>query len=404
MRPHRERVSHPERSEGSPDTDMTDYPIAIIVVAAGSSTRFGKDKLDARIAGRSVLERAVGAVRAAFPDAPAALVVRADRVEGVQQGWRASGLRVVAGGEHRQDSVRNGFTALQPADDTVVVIHDAARPFVPVEDARRVASAAAESGAALLVAPVVDTVKRLRSDGTVETTVPRERLARALTPQAFRAGVLRRAWEVAGEGVWSDEAALVERLGGKVIAVAGDPRNVKITNPEDVEVLAGVFPSRVRVGQGIDVHPFAAGRSLWLCGVELPGEVGLAGHSDADVALHSVTDAVLGACGAGDIGEHFSPGDERWKHARSEVFVRHAVEVAGERGWRVAGCDLTLIAETPKIAPHRRAMRERLAQLLGLDVQHVSLKATTCEGLGFVGRGEGIVAFAIVTLEPSAST
>jgi 2-C-methyl-D-erythritol 4-phosphate cytidylyltransferase/2-C-methyl-D-erythritol 2,4-cyclodiphosphate synthase len=380
---------------------MTDYPIAIIVLAAGSSTRFGKDKLGARIAGRSVLERAVGAVRGAFPDAPVVLVVRADRVDGVQEAWRASGLRVVAGGEHRQDSVRNGFTALQPADDTVVVIHDAARPFVPFEDARRVASVAAESGAALLVAPVVDTMKRLRSDGTVETTVPRERLARALTPQAFRAGVLRRAWEIAGEGVWSDEAALVERVGGKVMAVAGDPRNVKVTNPEDVEVLSGVFPSRMRVGQGLDVHPFAVGRPLWLCGVELPGETGLAGHSDADVALHSVTDAVLGACGAGDIGEHFPSGDERWEHARSEVFVRHAVKAAAERGWRVAGCDLTLIAEAPRIAPHREAMRERLAQLLDLDVEQVNLKATTCEGLGFVGRGEGIVALAVVTLEPS---
>ena len=266
---------------------MTEHSIAIIVVAAGSSTRFGKDKLSVQISGHSVLERAVASVRAAFPDAPAVLVVRADQVDAAQNHWQPLGVRVVAGGAHRQDSVKRGFAALEPADDTVILIHDAARPFVPVADVLRVAAAAAESGAALLAAPLVDTVKRLRSDGSVETTVPRERLARALTPQAFRAGVLRRAWEAVGEGIWSDEAALVERLGGTVMAVTGDPRNVKVTHPEDLETVSGVFPSRVRVGQGVDVHPFAPGRPLWLCGVELPGETGLAGHSDADVALHA---------------------------------------------------------------------------------------------------------------------
>ena len=192
-----------------------------------------------------------------------------------------------------------------------------------------------EAGAALLAAPVVDTVKRLRSDGSVETTVPRDRLARALTPQAFRAGVLRRAWEAVGEAEWSDEAALVERVGGRVMAVAGDPRNVKVTHPEDLETVSGVLPGRVRVGQGVDVHPFAPGRALWLCGVELPGETGLAGHSDADVALHAVTDAILGACGAGDIGEHFPPSDERWRNAPSEVFLRHAAGAG--RDARLAG-------------------------------------------------------------------
>jgi 2-C-methyl-D-erythritol 4-phosphate cytidylyltransferase/2-C-methyl-D-erythritol 2,4-cyclodiphosphate synthase len=381
---------------------VSDVPVVIIVVAAGSSTRFGGDKLGVRVAGRSVLERAVGAVRAAFPDAPAALVVRGDQVEAAQRQWQPSGVTVVAGGAHRQDSVQRGFSALEPSDDTVVLIHDAARPFVPVEDVRRVAAAAAESGAALLAAPVVDTVKRLRSDGSVETTVPRDKLARALTPQAFRAGVLRRAWGAAGEAVWSDEAALVERVGGQVMAVAGDPRNVKVTHPEDLEVVSGVVGNGLRVGQGMDVHPFAEGRPLWLCGLELPGEVGLAGHSDADAALHAVTDAVLGACGAGDIGEHFPPSDERFKDAPSEVFVRHAIEVAGERGWRVTGCDLTLLAERPRIAPHRQAMRARLADLLGVSPERVNVKATTCEGMGFVGRGEGIVALAIVTLESAA--
>jgi 2-C-methyl-D-erythritol 4-phosphate cytidylyltransferase/2-C-methyl-D-erythritol 2,4-cyclodiphosphate synthase len=381
---------------------MAEADIAIIVVAAGSSSRFGKDKLEVLVGGQAVVDRAVAAVCAVFPNAPAALVVREEQLEGAARRWRPKGVRVVAGGRRRQDSVRNGFAALQPADETVVLVHDAARPFVPPGDIVRVVAAAAEHGAALLAAPVVDTLKRVRSDGSVETTVPRERLARALTPQAFRAGVLHRAWAEAGDWAWSDEAALIERVGGRVMAVAGDPRNVKVTHPGDLEVVLGVLPAPSRVGQGVDVHQLVPGRPLWLCGVQIPSEVGLAGHSDADAALHAVTDALLGGCGAGDIGEHFPPDDERWRDAPSETFVHRAVELAQERGWRPSGCDLTLVAETPRIAQYRQAMRERVAQLLGLGVEEVSVKATTCEGLGFVGRREGIVAFAIVTLKPSA--
>jgi 2-C-methyl-D-erythritol 4-phosphate cytidylyltransferase/2-C-methyl-D-erythritol 2,4-cyclodiphosphate synthase len=357
---------------------MAEPDIAIIVVAAGSSSRFGKDKLAVLVGGQTVVDRAVAAVRVVFPDASAVLVVRGEQLEGAAQRWQPRGIRVVAGGQRRQDSVRSGFAALEPADETVVLIHDAARPFVPPGDVVRVAAAAAEHGAALLAAPVVDTLKRVRNDGSVETTVPRERLARALTPQAFRAGVLRRAW-----------------------AAAGEPRNVKVTHPEDLEVLLGALPATPRVGQGVDVHPLVPGRALWLCGVQIPSELGLAGHSDADAALHAVADAVLGACGAGDIGEHFPPDDERWRDAPSDTFVRRAVELAQERGWRPSGCDLTLLAEVPRIAPHRLTMRERVAELLGVGVTEVSVKATTCEGLGFVGRREGIVAFAIVTLEPT---
>jgi 2-C-methyl-D-erythritol 4-phosphate cytidylyltransferase/2-C-methyl-D-erythritol 2,4-cyclodiphosphate synthase len=380
---------------------MAEPDIAIIVVAAGSSSRFGKDKLAVLVGGQTVVDRAVAAVRVVFPDASAVLVVRGEQLEGAAQRWQPRGIRVVAGGQRRQDSVRSGFAALEPADETVVLIHDAARPFVPPGDVVRVAAAAAEHGAALLAAPVVDTLKRVRNDGSVETTVPRERLARALTPQAFRAGVLRRAWAAAGDWAWSDEAALIERVGGRVMAVAGDPRNVKVTHPEDLEVLLGALPATPRVGQGVDVHPLVPGRALWLCGVQIPSELGLAGHSDADAALHAVADAVLGACGAGDIGEHFPPDDERWRDAPSDTFVRRAVELAQERGWRPSGCDLTLLAEVPRIAPHRLTMRERVAELLGVGVTEVSVKATTCEGLGFVGRREGIVAFAIVTLEPT---
>ncbi len=383
---------------------MTQPEVVIVVVAAGSSTRFGGDKLEAQVGGRSVLERALAAVRAPFPGAPAVLVVRAEHLEEARARWQPQGVRVVAGGAQRLDSVKNGFAALAPADDAIVVIHDGARPFVPADDVARVVAAASDTGAALLVAPVVDTVKRLRPDGTVETTVPRDRLARALTPQAFRAGVLRSAWEAAGDTFWTDEAALVERQGGAVAAVHGDVRNVKVTNPDDLAVVAGAFPRQTRVGQGVDVHPFAAGRPLWLCGVELPGETGLAGHSDADAALHAVTDAVLGGCGCGDIGEHFPPSDERWRNVPSKIFLRHAVTLAAQRGWRVTGCDVTLLAEAPRIAPHRAAMRARLAELLDLSPDDVTVTATTSVGMGFVGRREGIAALAVVTLEPSAHT
>lgn len=371
----------------------------MVVVAAGSSSRFGGDKLAADLRGRSVLARAVDAVRAPFPRAPLALVVRTEVVDAQRARWELEGARVVAGGERRQDSVRNGVTALDPPDDSVVLIHDGARPYVPASDVRAVADEARNSGAALLSAPIVDTIKRLAADGRVAATVAREGLVRALTPQAFKMSILRRAWASAGQGSWTDEAALIETLGGVVRAVSGDPRNVKVTHQDDLRVLAGAFQSVVRIGQGLDVHPFQVGRRLVLCGVELPTEPGLAGHSDADVALHAVTDAILGACGQDDIGHHFPPSDPRWRDADSAQFLRHAVHLASENGFHVAHCDLTILAERPRIAPYREAMRERLATLLEIGRDSANVKATTCEGLGFVGRGEGIMATAVVTLE-----
>jgi 2-C-methyl-D-erythritol 4-phosphate cytidylyltransferase/2-C-methyl-D-erythritol 2,4-cyclodiphosphate synthase len=381
-----------------PASRLEAVQVAIVVVAAGSSSRYGGDKLAVRLGGRSVLERAVESVRAPFPAAPAVLVVRPGDAAAAAERWRAAGVRVVAGGPRRQDSVRSGCDALDIPDSAVVLIHDGARPFVPGADVRAVAAAAARAGAAVLVAPVVDTIKRV-AGGAVSATVPRDGLARALTPQGFRRGVLRRAWALAGAGEWTDEAALVETAGGEVAAVPGDPRNVKVTRPQDVDALRGVYPRRTRIGQGVDVHQFAAGRPLWLCGVEIPSEVGLAGHSDADAPLHAVADAILGAVGAGDIGEHFPPSDERWRGAASEVFVRHAVALAAAAGAAATHCDVTILAEQPRIAPHRQAMRDRLAALLGVDPAEVSVKATTCEGLGFVGRREGLVAMAVVTLE-----
>lgn len=373
--------------------------LGIVVVAAGSSQRFGRDKLAQLLGGRTVLERAVAAVRAPLSGVPCVLVVAPQRVESARRQWEPTGVTVVAGGQARQDSVRAGIEALFLADDDVAVVHDGARPFVPAADVLAVVEAGRRHGAAVLGAPVADTLKEVTDAGWVVTTRARERVVRSLTPQVFRVGLLRRAWAEAGGGHWTDEAALLEGQGVPVAVVPADPRNLKVTTPHDLELLRGLFPRVVRVGQGIDVHPFAPGRELWLCGVRLDGEEGLAGHSDADVVLHAVTDAILGACGEGDIGVHFPPSDERWRGAASTIFVRHALELAAGRGLEVVHCDVTVLAERPRLTPWRNRLLGSLAAVLGVPQGSVSLKATTCEGLGFVGRGEGIQAYAVVTLE-----
>jgi len=374
-------------------------PLAVLVVGGGASSRFGSDKLSRPLGGRTVLERAVAAVTAPLPGAAVVLAVRAEHVAELSRRWAPLGVRVVAGGLRRQDSVRRAFEALDPADDTLVVIHDGARPLVSGDDVRAVVAAAAQCGAAVLTASLVDTIKRIDASGLIIGTLPREELGRALTPQVFRAGLLRRAWAQVGDGSWTDEAGLLEIAGFPVRAVPGDPGNTKITRREDLGMLAGAFAPRYRTGFGIDVHPFDPERPLWLCGVRLDGEAGLSGHSDSDVALHAITDAILGACGAGDIGLHFPPSDPQWRGAPSDQFVVRALELAGEAGWRVVHCDLTLLAEVPRINPHRDRLRGRLAELLDLDLGDIGLKATTTEGLGFVGRREGMTAMALVTLE-----
>jgi 2-C-methyl-D-erythritol 4-phosphate cytidylyltransferase / 2-C-methyl-D-erythritol 2,4-cyclodiphosphate synthase len=315
-------------------------------------------------------------------------------------------LAPIIGGATRQASVRNGLRALAPHAPSRVLIHDAARPFLTPEVIDRVLTALADAPGALAAIPLSDTLKQAGPDGRVAATLDRAGLWRAQTPQGFRFTEILAAHErahAAGLGDMTDDAAVAEWAGLPVSLVMGSQSNTKITSTEDLamaERTAGGSPVRpdVRTGQGIDVHRLVAGDHVWLCGVRIAHTHALEGHSDADVALHALTDALLGAIGAGDIGQHFPDTDPRWKGAASSIFVREALRLVGARGGAIGNVDVTVLCECPKIAPHRDAMRRRVAELLGLDETRVNIKATTTEGLGFTGRREGIAALATATV------
>ncbi len=320
----------------------------------------------------------------------------------------------VQGGASRTQSVRAGLEALAraPNPPELVLVHDAARPCVSPDLIRRVVDALAEADAVVPVIPVVDAL--WRGDGRLLfEPVAREGLWRAQTPQGFRLAAILNAHRAAAEkGLeGKDDAELACTAGLAVVSVPGEEENLKLTYPEDfarAEALlswrARPMPSNekamidIRVGHGFDVHPFGPGNRLWLLGVEIPHERALVGHSDADAGLHALTDAILGALALGDIGRHFPPTDPRWRGAASRIFLVHAVGLAKERGFRLMNADVTVICERPKIAPHVPQMREVLAELLEIDADRVSIKATTSERLGFTGREEGIAALATVTL------
>jgi len=308
--------------------------------------------------------------------------------------------RAIVGGATRAESVQAGLSELVSSTDMPVLIHDAARPFVNSTHIAALLSALSENDGAAPAVPVADTLKR--GGPAITETVSRENLWRVQTPQAFRLGYLRSAYAAwpAGEEP-TDDASVVERFGGRVLMTAGDPLLMKLTYPEDfamAERLQGL--SRVtRVGQGIDAHRWGPGDAVWLCGVRIDHDQTLIGHSDADAGLHALTDAILGAIGEGDIGEHFPPSDPQWRGASSDRFLRHAVEILTMKGGRIINADVTLICERPKIRPHRDAMRQRLAELLGVSLDRVSVKATTTEGMGFMGRQEGLLAQAMVAVE-----
>ncbi len=381
---------------------MADAPplplFAAIIVAAGKGLRVGGDtpKQFRDWRGKPVLRHSAESLLSAGAS-PLIVVTSDDGEDAASAALSGLPFTLARGGATRQDSVRAGLEALAASSPAAVLIHDAARPDLPLEVISRLTKALADYPGAIPVLPVVDSLALADGAGLMAGKAEREALRRVQTPQAFRyTDILaaHRAWN--GPTDAGDDAQVLAVSGGSVALVEGDERLKKITFAEDfVDTTAPAF----RIGQGYDVHRLETGEDLWLCGVQIPHDKGLAGHSDADVALHAITDAVLGAIGAGDIGTHFPPSDPQWKGARSAKFLEHAVSLAREAGYGIANIDLTLICEAPKIGPHRPAMRAEVARIMGVGEDAVSIKATTTEKLGFTGREEGIAAQAIILLQ-----
>jgi 2-C-methyl-D-erythritol 4-phosphate cytidylyltransferase/2-C-methyl-D-erythritol 2,4-cyclodiphosphate synthase len=371
--------------------------IAAILVAAGTGSRFGgaTPKQLLLLHGKPVLRHAAQAlldhIDLLQPVGEATLIGPA--LAGIAH------LPIVPGGAERQDSVRAGLQALQPYAPDIVLVHDAARPIIPPGTIEAVLEALKTDAGAIPALPVSDTLKRA-AENRITETVPRANLYRAQTPQGFRYPDLLRLHQAAAGTAATDDAALLEAAGLPVALVPGAEQNIKLTLPADFARLEQLLGARMtpRIGNGFDVHAMADGRKMIICGVEIPFERGLAGHSDADVGIHALCDAIYGALAEGDIGRHFPPSEANWKDADSARFLRHAAERIAARGGRLANADITLICERPKITPHAPAMRARLAELLGVPIDLISIKATTTERLGFTGRGEGIAAQASVLI------
>ena len=365
---------------------------AAVVVAAGQGLRARQPvpKQFALWRGKPVVRHSVEALLAAGAD-PLVVAIPEGSDAAAEEALDGLSVRLVPGGTTRQQSVMSALEAV--GDRERVLIHDAARPVVPLAVIERLLAALDEHPGAIPALPVIDSLA-VDEDGLMAGSADRETLRRVQTPQAFRTAAIlaaHRAW--IGEKTAGDDAQVLRAAGGRVALVPGDEALAKLTVAEDFMQAAPIS-----VGTGYDVHRLAPGEELWLCGVRIEHDTGLAGHSDADVGLHAVVDAMLGAIGAGDIGQHFPPSDPQWKGAPSSRFVEHAVELAAKAGYRVGNIDLTLICEAPKIGPYREAMRARLASLAQVDLGAVNIKATTTERLGFTGRGEGIAAQAVATL------
>ncbi|MBK8157750.1 MAG: bifunctional 2-C-methyl-D-erythritol 4-phosphate cytidylyltransferase/2-C-methyl-D-erythritol 2,4-cyclodiphosphate synthase [Rhodospirillaceae bacterium] len=395
------------------ESSFPQYPKVIapkviaLVVAAGSGSRMGKDlpKQYLPLGGRTVLRHCLQTF-SRHPRISGVRVVINDSLRDLYDN-AVAGLELmmpVAGGQRRQDSVRLGLESLATEKPDLVLIHDAARPFIDAETIDRTIETLGQHDGALVAVPVVDTLKRGVDDHGVTfsgATVDRTGLWRAQTPQGFHFQKLLLAHRQAASGPeMTDDAAVAEAAGLKVALVMGHESNFKITAPADLERAERMMSQQMeyRTGNGFDVHRLIAGDGVIMCGVTIPYHQKLEGHSDADVGMHALTDAILGAIGAGDIGQHFPPSDPQWRGAASWKFLAHAAKLVADKGGRIAHCDITLICEQPKVGPHRTAMSAKLAEILGLTVDRVSVKATTTEKLGFTGRGEGIAAQATATI------
>ncbi|CDZ51334.1 bifunctional 2-C-methyl-D-erythritol 4-phosphate cytidylyltransferase/2-C-methyl-D-erythritol 2,4-cyclodiphosphate synthase [Neorhizobium galegae] len=392
--------------------------IGIVIVAAGRGERAGSlqdgPKQYRRIGDRPVIAHTLERFLTWRRSGPIVVVIHPDdealfaaATAGIQG---AAAVITTFGGETRQRSVYEGLRALSGTEATHVMIHDAARPFVDHGVLERVAQALDEGQDGVLPAiPVSDTLKRSGSDGLVHETVPRSGLYAAQTPQSFLLSEIRTAHEKAAalrREDFTDDASIAEWAGLPVTLVEGSVDNIKLTVKRDIAMadeklsqsLSSATLPDVRTGNGYDVHQLEPGDGVTLCGVFIPHDQKLSGHSDADVALHALTDALLATCGAGDIGDHFPPSDMQWRGAPSKIFLDHAAKIVREHGGTIMNADISLIAEAPKIAPHRQAMRETLAEILGISLDRCSVKATTNEKIGFIGRREGIAAIATATV------
>lgn len=376
--------------------------VVALVVAAGRGNRFGGDlpKQWMELDGRPLLRHALGAF-AAHPDiAEVRAVIHPDDIARYENA--AAGLRLnpaIHGGSTRQESVRLGLEALAGNPPDYVLIHDGARPFVDPGLVHRVLKALKSHKGAIPALPVHDTLKRGK-DGVIVGTEPRDGLYRAQTPQGFHYAEILEAHRKSAGRELTDDAAVMEAHGAEVLLVDGAEDNVKITTRQDLARAAARFEGQgeIRVASGYDVHRFDEGTFVTLCNIQVPHTHGLEGHSDADAALHALTDALLGCIAAGDIGRHFPPTDPRWKGADSAIFLSYVAELVAAAGGRIQHVDITIICERPKVGPHRAAMVERVAEILGIAQSRVSVKATTTEGLGFTGRQEGIAAEAVATV------
>lgn len=377
--------------------------LSAIIVSAGRGERAGGEtpKQLQLLAGKPVFLWSLHAFQAHSSDINCVLVVPPGQETDYAR-LAGPGVSIVAGGATRTESVKAGLAACADDPNGIVMIHDAARPGLNGRIISALIEAMSSANAAAPALPVADALKR-RSGGALND-VSRDALFRVQTPQVFRHNEILAA--LSDQDHLVDDLAAIEQMNGTVILVDGHENLSKITYPEDLNRLERLLmpPSTApRFGTGYDVHAFEPGDSVTLCGVSIPHSQKLAGHSDADVAWHALTDAILGAAALGDIGDHFPPSDPQWKGAPSDLFLKHAVKAAAEAGWALTSCDLTVICEAPKVKPHREAMRAATAAITGLPLDAVSVKATTTEGLGFTGRGEGIAAQASAVLSPRPS-